>query len=232
MSVKQDLSNWKQRLNVSHRLYADVKKKNDVFKKYYQGEQWEGFDTSFLDGFIDLVVDNVVFSNIRAIVPRINFKNPRIFISPKKKPYRGEGGKIFDTVSAAMMKEILLNYYYKELQIIRETRRCLYDALLGHWGIMELGFTLKTEKIKDKKLLIVDELIKSESPFVKRRSPDDFRTDVEGTDHLLSDRRWIALKWIKELQDIKDDDSFENKANLKTSTKKNKIFKNSRHSFK
>jgi hypothetical protein len=211
MSVKQDLANWKQRLNVSHRAYEYQQRENEIYKRYYQNDQWLNEELS--SRFMDKVTDNIVFPNIRSIVPRLNFRNPRIFVSPRKKPYKTKDG-IFDTIAGSMALEILLNHEYKELQTKRESRRCLYDALLGHWGVMEIGYTLKTEKVKDKELLEVDELIKEERVFTKRRSPADLRIDTEGTDHLLNDRRWIALRWVKSLEDIKRDDKYSNTKGL------------------
>src|SRR4030067_1160351 len=37
------------------------------------------------------------------------------------------------------------------------------DALLGVWGIMELGYSVETEIVKDEELLEVNELIKADS---------------------------------------------------------------------
>lgn len=208
-----ELLDWKSRIDVAIKQMEEKRDKRDVYKNYYRGIQWNGLKE---DSYFHATVDNVVFPNIRAIVPKLNFRNPKIFVSPKKKPYKTKDG-IFDTVSSSMFMEILLNYYYKELEIKRESRRCLYDALLGHWGVMEIGYTVETEKVKsDGELLEVDELIKSESLFVKRRSPDDLIVDVEGTDHLLNDRRWIGLRWVKPLSDVKSDPKFSNTKNLKS----------------
>jgi hypothetical protein len=212
----KELQNWKDQLTVSHRKYDWALDKNQIYKDYYRGDQWYGLD-SYKD--YHHVVDNIVFSNIRAQVPRLIFKNPRIFVSPKKKPYKIDEDTVFDTIGASMMMEILMNWYFKRLDTKRELRRCLYDALLGHWGIMELGYTVKTEKVYKKSkqdiLIEVDELIQSEEIFIKRRSMEDFRSDVEGTDHLLRDSRWIALKWIDTLEDVKNNSKFENTSKLK-----------------
>lgn len=213
---KKDLQFYKDNLTVSHRKYDWALDKNKLYRDYYRGKQWDN-----LSGYDDYhqVIDNIVFSNIRAQVPRLVFKNPRIFVSPKKKPYKIDNDKVFDTIGASMMMEILMNWYFKRLDTKHELRRSLYDALLGHWGIMELGYTVKTEKVYKKNkqdiLIEVDELIQSEEIFIKRRSMEDFRSDVEGTDHLLRDSRWIALRWIDTLEDVKNNSRFENTNKLK-----------------
>ncbi len=215
MARPNELQNWKDRLNIAHRKFETVEKKIKRAWNYYKGEQWTPETSS---GYKDKVVDNVVFANLRAIVPRLNFRNPKIFVRPKKKPFRTKEG-YFDTLSAAVYFEIVLNYYYKILSIKRESRKCLYDALLAPWGIMELGYTVKTEKVQDNELLQVNELIEEDSPFCMRRNPADFRSDPEGIDSNLLDARWIALRWVKQIDDIKKDPRYENTSSLKENFK-------------
>lgn len=213
MARNNELQEWKDRLNVSHNKFKIVEPKIERAWNYYRGKQWET-GTWSIDSYRDKPVDNMVFANIRAIVPRLNFRNPKIFVRPKKKPFRTKDG-MFDTLSASASIEIILNYYYQELQIKRESRKCLYDALLGPKGIMELGYSLKTEKIIDEEEIDTNELIEEDSPYCMRRAPSDFRSDPEGTDHQLNDSRWIALRWVKALADLKKDPKYSNTTNLK-----------------
>jgi len=218
ISAEQDLKNWKDRLSISHRKFELVKRDRDVYKRYYQGDQWH--DMNINKRFMDRTVDNVIFSNIRAVVPKLNSRNPKIFVEPTKKPYVKDG-QLFDTTASAMYLEALLNYWYRVLDVKREARKALYDCLIGHFGLMEIGYTFKTEKVATKgkmkgKLIEVDEMIKEDSIFVKRRSPEDFRRDPESTDHLLHDDRWIAMRWVRSLDDIKANPRYENTKWLKT----------------
>lgn len=210
MSVKAELDMWKEFLRVADRKFDKVKPKIKKAWKYYKGDQW----ADNVAGYKDQPVDNVVFANIRAIIPRLNFREPKIFVRPKKKPIRTKNG-IFDTMSAAVYMELLLSHYYKILQVKRESRKCLYDALLSPWGIMELGYTVETSKVKDDELLEVNELIEGDSPFCMRRNPNDFRSDPEGIDSSLLDARWIALRWVKKLEDIKKDPRYNKVKDLK-----------------
>lgn len=220
MSAKEELAQWKQDLEYSHRKYKTVKKKIKRAWEYYKGNQWgntsDGLD-SLLDqsGYRDRTIDNVIFANLRSIIPRLNFRNPKIFVRPKKKPFRTKEG-VFDTFAAAVYVELILNYYYKVLDIKTEARKCLYDAFLSPWGIMELGYCFKTEKMaKKNELLIVNELISEDSPFCLRRDPRDFRQDIEAKDGHLNDCRWIGLRWVRPLEDVKRDPRFSNTAGLK-----------------
>src|SRR5512139_2330830 len=134
MARNNELKEWQERLNAAHNKYKVVEPKIERAWNYYRGNQWQPGGWS-IDPYRDKPVDNMVFSNIRAIVPRLNFRNPKIYVRPKKKPFRTNTG-IFDTFSASASLEVILNYYYCELQIKREARKCLYDALLGPKGIM------------------------------------------------------------------------------------------------
>lgn len=211
MGRPNELARWKERLNISHRKYDTIKDKTDRAWNYYKGIQWSGVGRDF---YREQPVDNMIYSIVRAIIPRLNHKAPKIYVKPKKKPYRTNEG-LFDTIAASVNVELMLNYYYKELSLKREMRKCLYDAILSPIGIMQLGYTLETEKIKDDDLLEVNELIKADSPFAVRRDPADFRSDPEGVDTHLTDSQWIALRWVKKLDDLKRNTKYSNTTNLK-----------------
>lgn len=220
--MSRELEKWKNRINLSTRKFKKTEDNIKRWRGYYKGEQWAAVEPGRIDAYRDKVVDNMVFANIRTIMPSINFRNPRIFVQAKKKPYKTKGG-IYDTLGSSAILELLLNYYYRHLQAKREVDKCLLDALVGPWGIMRIGYTLSTEKIKTKgtdgELLEVNELIKEDSPYVKRVSPMDFRVDIEAKDSHLNDASWIAYKWIKSLQDVKDNSEYENTGQLKPNVK-------------
>lgn len=209
-----DFSNWKNMLETSHKKHKTIEKKIDKWRKYYRGDQWNDINS---EGYNDKTVENMVFSNIRTIMPAINLNNPRIYCKPAKKPYMTKKG-YFDTIGTSVVWEMLMNYYYRTLRMKREIDKAVNDALIGPWGFVQLGYTLETEKIKDDSLLEVHELIKSESVFCVRRSPKDIRFDIEATDHLLADARWTALKWVKPLDDVKRNPKYSNTKRLKANS--------------
>ena len=63
MAKEQDLNNWKQRLNVSHKRHNMMQDEIDMYRRYYQGEQWAG-----ISGYTDRVVDNIIFSRYICII--------------------------------------------------------------------------------------------------------------------------------------------------------------------
>lgn len=202
MSVKT----WGDKIAVAKRKFKPLNDNIKLWRKYYRGDQWHG---DGCDRFKNKVVDNMVFANIQTIRPSINFRNPRIFVGAKKKPYI-KNGTLFDTTSSALILEILLNHYYSELEIKRQIDKGLTDALIGPWAFTYLGFTFETEAIDND-----DELIKENSPFVKRLSPMDIIIDPSAKDSHLEDADWIAIRWIKRLEDVKKSKRYKNTSDLK-----------------
>ncbi len=213
---EKDIDKYKTWLEASHikhkRWVRDV---TAVNREFYRGNQWD--DLANKDRYKDLVVDNIIFSNIATIIPSIFSRNPQFTVEPRSRPRLTKDGQITDPLTAAKLWNLVDEYYIEQLGFAREVRRAMYDAELSPWGIMEIGYTLKTEKFfkNDKnKLLEVNELIKAESPFMSRVSPLDFRVDVESTDHLLRTANWVAKRWVKPLEDVKANKQFSNTANL------------------
>jgi hypothetical protein len=199
MSTKE-FNEWEFRLNVANRKAEPVLQNVKTNLDYYRGKQWP---KNADQDWTHLVVENMIFSNTRTLVSQLAFKNPKHFITPLRNPTPD-----FDTIAAAMHLESLLGWTFKEMKTLRETRKCLYDALLGHRGIARLGYTLKTEKIKGDDEINVDEIIKADSPFIKRYSEFDFRHDTQGQDALLEDSRWCAFRFVASLQDVKDNPKY------------------------
>lgn len=211
-----NIADWKEKIKVGKDFYAsNVEPKINLWRDYYKGKQWSKVAQTRYE---DLVVDNQVFSSIKTVLPSINFRNPKIFVKAKKKPYLGDNQQLVDTGAMAEGLEIVLNYYFKELKIKKQISKIGTDALLGHWGLINLGYTLETDKFKSKgkEEIEINEYIKSESPFAVRFSPRNFIVDPECKEHDLSDAGWIGLKWVKTLSDIQANPKYKNTQGLKT----------------
>ena len=215
MPEKIDLPRWKLRLSNAHKRHDDkVKKQLKVWRDYYRGVQWDPDLLAPNGPYRTATIDNMVFSNISTIKPSINLRRPKVLVSPKKRPHKLPDGTLFNTIASASMLRLLLDSHYQELRTKEQTDKCLVDALIGHWGLMEFGYTFKTEKVKDKTLLEVHELIKEDSIFAVRRSPMDLRVDPKAKDHNLRDADWIALRWARSLYDVQHDAKFKNTSDL------------------
>ena len=210
-----DLAAYKDMLAISHRKFKkEAEESIRRGRDYYRGKQW----AAEIKGYSDKCVDNMVFSNVKTLIPSLNFRNPKIYVTSRKAPYQTKEG-LFDTYGGAVAFETLLNYYFKELEIKKQFDKCLVDALTGPWAHIQLGYTVETEKMdKDGDLIEENELIRAESPFVLRRSPLDVRIDPSSKNSDLSDARWIAFRWVKTLDDIKKNPAYSNTDDLKTNS--------------
>lgn len=203
--TKKELKKWEAKIEASSALFEPVKKQINQNLDYYRGKQWDSNNNLYQEH----TVDNMVFSNVQALIPAINFSNPRVFARATKKPYQDGKGQFVDTTSTALVVEMLANYYYKELKIKETMDKILTDALLMPWGLAFIGFETITEKVKPSgELREVNELIKSQSPYIVRIDPRDFRVDSKAKDSHLHDAEWIALRWVRKLDDVKDDPKF------------------------
>lgn len=214
---KDTLNEYKEMLTISHRRWESKEKdKWERHVNYYRNEQWNT-PAGTISPYNNQVTDNIIFSNIRTLMPSINFRRPKIFVRAKKKPYNLPDGTIFDTLAGAVLLELLLNWYYKELEIKRQVDKCLMDALLGFRGVAFVGYAAETEVVAtDNTVLEVNELIKKDSPYVMRISPYDFRFDPSARDAHLEDARWIAIRWIKTVDEVKKNPRYSNTANIKS----------------
>jgi len=199
-----DLKKWQARINYANTKFKEGLEKNiKLWRNYYKGSQWADNTTSYKDK----TVDNQIFTNIKSMLAHLNMRNPHIYVKPAKKSYQTERG-LFDTGKASIAAELLINYYWRYLKIKEQMRKVLLDALIGPWGIMQVGYTSSTEKVKGDELLEVNELIKENSPYCLRLSPLDLRIDPLSKQSDLSDANWIAIKWIKSLQDVKKNPNY------------------------
>ena len=175
-AANTDLKDWKLRKAVADKMFKEqAEEQIKRYRRYYRNDQWtEGTSGRYRDR----LVVNMVYSNIKTIMPSINLRRPKFFVSAKKKPYQIDGGGVFDTNTAANAVEISVNHYFNEIQMKKEADKVLLDALLGPWGVMQFGYTLKTEKIKNEKMIEINELMGADMPFAMRRSPLDLRVDA------------------------------------------------------
>jgi hypothetical protein len=242
------LERYRSRLQVAHDRFADeAQPVIEKMTQYLRGKQWP--DVSTTSGDRDLTIPklvvNLVFADVKVMLPVLALRNPRIFVKPvgatTQMPVPGQTGPQGHPVQlvtvggqqipvpvldAARAKEALVNWRWRELKINRQIRRCLVDALLAPFGVMRCGYTLATEKVAvgaptedgeapETEELNTEELIKAESPFAVRWSPLDFRVDSEARYPDLSDAAWIAFGWRARLSDVKRNPRFRNTRDLK-----------------
>ncbi len=214
--MSKEYQDWLERIRVARNKHErEVQDTTRLFYDFYRGKQWTEEDSVL---FNDTIVDNMVFSTISAIKPTINIQRPKVFVSPTKSQFIVEGRTIDGTRGAARV-EVLADFLYERLRMEDALDQALVDALVGHWGLIMVGYEIKTNRTQSHpELDEFLEIIESESLFVQRLSPMDFIRDPMGTGHDLIDDRWIGIKWIRPLDEVKDDPAFKNTSNLQANT--------------
>jgi hypothetical protein len=230
---QKTVDRYKDWLTLGHRRFdAEARPIIEKMRAYLLGQQWPPIDK---DGeSIPRLVVNLIFADIKVMLPTLALRNPRIFVKPtgatvqipqmrpdgqpgEPVPAQIVNGQPVPLLAAARAKEALINWRWRDLRVTQQVRRSLVDALCGPFGIVKLGYTVLTEKLapEDGEQLEVNELIKGESPFAVRWSPLDFRVDPEARYPDLSDAEWVAFGSCERLQAIQKNPKYRNTRELK-----------------
>jgi hypothetical protein len=139
---EQELSVWKDRIpkcqsfqEEQHQSWEEaISLLNcNLLSKKYGGGDSEYVDVNFAKWYID------------SLIPMIYFKDPFIFIKPRHEQY---------TAFADTMEKVV-NYYWRELGIKQEMKRCILSSAITSPGWMQVGYTAKigqdVAKIEDER---------------------------------------------------------------------------------
>lgn len=168
---------------------------------------------------IPLVPINLVFAYVKTEIARLYFRNPWITVFPKR----------VEDIGAAKIAEQVLNDTWKQLDLKRQIKLALLEALLVGHGWIKVGYTAtfgtvesrpKDEPTKrgpgrpKKEEAIVDtnEFIKSENAFAYHLAYKDVVFDPSATWPATSSARWMAIKWEKPMRAVKESGIYEEKA--------------------
>jgi len=190
--------------------------------KYYEGQQWAGYSTSFRKDYRPCVV-NLVFSTIEVQLPSLLFSNPVFNISPKKTRDDPEG-----ETRRTQLQEAALNTFITDPDnlFVEEIEDAIIDSYFA-FGLIEVGFDsnyiinpnadkpyLKKDgsELSDstgKVLVQPKEIPEWEQVYVKRIHPAQVR--VGGMDSKYLERcNWVAYYEYVDLIDIKENKSLKN----------------------
>lgn len=231
------VSEYREALTRAHsRFDAQAKPMIERMRKYFKGEHWPVVPGGQA---VDMkrIVANLIFADIKVMLPVLALRNPRVFVSPVgatvnvpsqdpfgqpiEVPAQIVNGKPVRLLEAARAQEALINWRWRQLQLNRATvRRVLVDALSAPFGIVKVGFTMTEEKIagldgESPELLEANSFVKAESPFAVRWSPLDFRVDPEARYPDLSDAGWVAFGWRARPEDVRRNPRYRNTRDLK-----------------
>lgn len=152
---------------------------------------------------------NEIYPIVQFNVPSIFFRNPRVFLRPRSKsfiarrrdPVTGQMVDIpLDSSKSAKTQEAILNYTIQEINYKEESRKILFDALVGTHGVLWHGYKGEFGMTAEQSIFI-----KKEQVFVKRVSPTRFLWDPAVNLSNIDEARWIARSFDIPLEDLLED---------------------------
>lgn len=197
---------------------AEIKKWHEVIKTSEDAfNQWKEQSGAkrFIDEYandwkhlqqsvdIPLINVNLVYAYTKTEIARLYFRDPWITVNAKR----------VEDLGAAKIAEQLVNYTWGELDLKRQVKLALLDAILVGHGWIKTGYTAqigiaedKTEegKKKDGAELDVNEFVKSESVFATHYPWDHVLFDGTATWPPTHNARWMAFKWTKPLRAVQE----------------------------
>jgi hypothetical protein len=187
------------------------------FIKEYQGK-WDILEQN-LD--IPAIPINHVFSWVKTEVARLYMNDPWITVNAKRT----------EDLGASQIAEAIINYTWLELDLKRQAKLCLLDALLVGHGWMKVGYTahfgivegkepVKKGPGRPKKEAVqvdVNEFVKSENVFATHYPWTDVLFDPMATWPPHHNARWIAFRWVKPLRAVKESSLYRNTETLQAS---------------
>ena len=149
---------------------------------------------------------NLVYGYVHTAIPRIYFRDPYMSINPK-------GG---ESVTAARVLELVVNYLFRELNLKNEVYRLLMDVFLVGHGWFKYGYIGVMGQTDSEAPNEESEYIKDEEIFVSFVPYADIVFDVTLSKDPPHDCRWIAHRIIRPLSEIKNDPKYTNTGGLKS----------------
>jgi hypothetical protein len=214
---KETTECWMERIQTIHKERKERERRwreniafDDDERKHWGALSAHGRDSTAdidISDFHDIGF-NLVRSNNKRIIPSIYFRDPQVFVTPRR-----EGD-----VDNASIAQKLLNYTIRQIGFKAQAKRCIKDALLTGMGIMKIGydseyFINQKSKKEDRKTL-ENINVQPGSIWNLRVSPFDFLIDAKATLLDLSDAEFVVHKYIKPLEDVKAEKFYKNTGNL------------------
>ena len=208
---KNDLYNvWSAKIGMAQAYHDENKGKELLmYREAYEGKQWLEDDKA---SYNHEIVDNMVYMVVSTLGPAIGMSRPETFVKPLTSKVLIDGQQVDPAIAATRLK-ILIDFLFKKLDLEVEFKKVIDDSLIAHDGCVYTGFDMETFEVETESGLTVD-LIESENIVCERLDADFLLRDPMAMDPDLKKDRWIAIKWQRQLQEVKDDKRFKNTSNL------------------
>lgn len=187
---------WMERIKRSIKYRDTVKKDQewDRLQKEYEGK----YDVK-ING-VPAAPINLVFGYVDTAASRIYFRDPHMSVNPKGA----------ESINAARIIELDVNYAFRQLKIKSIARQSLIDAFIVGHGWLKFGVIYETGEMLSDPGTEPNEYIKSEEIFISYVPWEDIVFDTQLSKNPPHDCRWIAHRIVKPLDEIKRDKNYTN----------------------
>lgn len=221
----KEISKWTGLIKLSEEERKKQQPNWDKLNEFYRGLQWDEARKKNND----LITVNLVYSQIKVILPSIYFNNPHLYFSANKPT----------AINRARIMEAVTNKDMEIMDLKTTMRKVTLDTLLVGTGFTkttyyvdeEAGNPQEAQGDRGQVLSLVDRFkegpflpatgnklqIPKNGPQVERISPYDIRTMI-GV-HDIDDPGFIAQKIRKRLEVVKNDSWYQNTKDLQPTTK-------------
>lgn len=186
------------------------------FIKEYQGK-WDLLEQN-LD--IPAIPINHVFSWVQTEKSRLYMNDPWITVNAKRS----------EDLGSAQIAEAVINYTWTDIDLKRQAKMALLDALIVGHGWVKVGYTANFGVVENKEpakrgpgrpkkemAVDVNEYVKSENVFAVHYPWRDVLFDGMATWPPHHNARWQAFRWVKPLKAIQESSLYKNTVNLQAS---------------
>ena len=149
---------------------------------------------------------NLVYGYVHTAIPRIYFRDPHMSTNPKGA----------ESISAARVLELVINYMFRELNLKNEVYRLLMDVFLFGHGWLKYGYIGTMGETESEVPTENSEYIKEEEIFAAYVPYEDIVFDVTLCQDPPHDCRWIAHRIIRPVSEMKSDTKYDNTGKIKS----------------
>jgi len=214
---KKEVSAWTGAIEASRKWRDDISDAQGWkrFIKEFQGK-WDILEQN-LD--IPAIPINHVYSWVKTEIARLYMNDPWITVNAKR----------IEDLGASQIAEAIINYTWGEIDLKRQAKLALLDALIIGHGWMKVGYTanfgiVEAKEPRERKPgrprreeteLDVNEFVKSESVFATHYPWTDVLFDPMATWPAHHNARWIAFRWVKPIRAVQESSLYRNTEDLK-----------------
>lgn len=138
------------------------------------------------------VIANSVFDTVNTLDAQLNARAPRVLLFPQT-PESG---------ATARLAEAALNYYVRELDLVRPMSRAVRDSFFAPIGVVTHGYSPPSEAATRRGRASEADLPLRNVPWIRREAIWNVRIDPTGESLHPAEARWFARRRLYRLDEV------------------------------